>query len=206
VATSTVQVGQPPSVATTTVTARFYASDGRCTYDTPAGTPPLFVQDFPTINFEGRPFTDYGTAAGQPNLAAADGIARIGLGRLNHFNAVFTGDLLVRRAGDVPFTFLIDDAFDLGVGGGATRVSGTMSNPPADDLTALDRLPVVGAFNQGHLEALTSTTVHFPHAGFYPYEVDYAECMAGDASLRLSTAGRFLPTTRQVHPGTGTKS
>jgi hypothetical protein len=192
VATSTVQVGQPPSVTTTTVTARFYASDGRCTYDTPAGTPPLFVQDFPTINFEGRPFTDYGVRAGQPNLVAADGTARMGIGRLNHFNAAFTGSFMVRQAGDVPFTFLIDDAFNLGVGGGITRVSGTMSNPPPSGQTALDHLPVVGAFNQGHLEALTSATVRFPRPGTFPFEIDYSECMAGNAAIRISSGGQFL--------------
>jgi hypothetical protein len=192
VATSTVQVGQSPGVATTRVTARFYASDGRCTYDTPAGTPPLFVQAFPTINFEGRPFTDYSTAAGQPNLVAAVGTAHIGMGRLNHFDAAFTGNLVVHQAGDEPFTFLIDDAFDFGVGHGATRIGGTMSNPPASGLTALEHLPVVGAFNQGHLEALTTVTVHFPQPGSYPYEIDYAECMGGDAAIRISTNGQFL--------------
>jgi hypothetical protein len=193
VATSTMQVGQPPSVTTTAVTARFYASDGRCTYDTPADMQPLFIQDFPTINFEGRPFTDYGVKAGQPNLIAAEGMARIGVGRLNHFDAAFTGSLVVNQAGNVRFTFLIDDAFTFGVGDGATRLSGTMSNPPGSGLTALERLPVVGAFNQGHLEALTSTTVRFPRPGTYPYEVDFAECRAGNTALRISTGGQFLP-------------
>jgi hypothetical protein len=192
VAESTVQVGSSPSISTSEVTARFYASDGRCTYDTPAGTPPLFVQHFPAINFEGRPFTDYGVKAGQPNLVAAHGADRIGMGRLNHFNAAFTGSLVVHRAGDVPFTFLIDDAFNFGVGNGATRISGTMSSPPPSGLTALERLPVMGAFNQGHLEALTNTTVRFPRPGTYPFEIDYAECMAGDAAIRISTAGQFL--------------
>jgi hypothetical protein len=112
---------------------------------------------------------------------------------LNHFNAVFTGSLVVRYAGDVPLTFLIDDAFDLGVGGGASRVSGTMSNPPASGLTVLERLPMVAAFNQGHLAATTTATVHFPHAGAFPYELDYSECAGGGASMRMATGGLFVP-------------
>jgi hypothetical protein len=118
----------------------------------------------------------------------------VGVGPLNHFNATFTGSLVVSQAGDVPFTFLIDDAFDLGVGGGASRVSGTMSGPPPSGVTALQRLPVLGAFNQGHLEATTHVTVHFPHPGSYPYELDYSECRGGGASIRLSSGGQFLAT------------
>lgn len=195
VAESTVRVGQAPGVATTEVTGRFYASDGRCTYDVPPSRLPLFVAHFPTINFAGRPFTDFGVTANQANMVAAHGSYRMGSGLLNHFNAAFTGNLVVPAAGDVPFTFLIDDAFNFGVGGGARRVSGTMSNPPASKKTALHRLPLVGAFNQGHLQALTTATVHFPHAGTYPYEIDYAECMEGGEALRISTGGQFLPAT-----------
>jgi len=117
---------------------------------------------------------------------------RIGVGRLNHFNAAFTGVLMVRRGGEVPFTFLIDDAFNFGIGGRAIRVRGTMSNPPPSGATALRHLPVIGAFNQGHLEATTAVTVHFPRTGMYPFEIDYAECRGGGAALRVSAGGQFL--------------
>jgi hypothetical protein len=195
VAQATVHVDAEPVVATTTVTGRFYASDDRCTFDTPAGTPPLFIARFPTINFVGRPFTDYGAGPDPHPVIAANGGHVVGVGPLNHFNAVFTGSLVVSQAGDVPLTFLIDDAFDLGIGGGASRVSGTMSDPPPSGVTALQRLPVLSAFNQGHLEATTHTTVRFPHPGSYPYELDYSECRGGGASLRLSSAGQFVPST-----------
>jgi hypothetical protein len=191
-APSAVQTGQGPRVATTEITGRFYASDGRCTYDTPPTQPPLFVAQFPTINFAGRPFTDYGATAGQPNIVAAHGADQIGIGYLNHFNATFTGKLVVRLPGDVSFTFLVDDAFNLGVDAGASRVSGTMSNPPASGVTALQHLPVVGSFNQGHLQATTYATVHFPRPGSYPYEVDYAECMAGGELLKMYAGGALL--------------
>jgi hypothetical protein len=185
-------MGQGPSVATTATTGRFYASDGRCVYDTPSTQSPLFVAQFPTINFAGRPFTDYGATAGQQNIVVAHGTDQIGLGRLNHFNAVFTGNLIVHRSGDISFTFLVDDAFNLGVGAGASRVRGTLSNPPMSGETALQHLPVVGSFNQGHLQATTSITVHFPHPGSYPYELDYAECMAGGELLKMYAGGALL--------------
>ncbi len=193
-AQSTVPIAPAPGVATTEVTGRFYASDDRCTFDIPANTPPLFIQRFPTINFAGRPFTGYGTGPDSRAITAASGRNVVGVGPLNHFNAIFTGSLVVRHAGNVLFTFLIDDAFNLGLGGGAIRVSGALSNPPASGLTALQRLPVIGAFNQGHLEATTHVTVHFPRPGSFPYEVDYSECMAGHEMLRISTGGLFLPT------------
>jgi hypothetical protein len=194
----TVQMGQEPRVATTEITGRFYTSDGRCTYDTPSTQLPLFVAQFPTINFAGRPFTDYGASAGQPNIVAAHASDQVGLGSLNHFNAILTGSLVVHHPGDVPFTFLVDDAFNLGVGARASRVRGTLSNPPASGVTALRHLPVIGSFNQGHLQATTAVTVHFPRAGSYPYELDYAECMAGGEIIKIMIGGQVLSATNQA--------
>ena len=194
VASSTIRIpAGPPMIATSAVLGRFYASDNRCTFDTPAGTPPLFSGYFATINFGGRPFTGYGAATGIPSRIAKSGARVAGLGTLHHFNAVFTGNLVAHRAGRTSFTFLIDDAFDFGIGGGASRVSGALSNPLRGGLTAVDRLPVVGAFNQGYLEATTAVTIHFPHPGVFPYEIDYAECMSGNEAIRISTGGQFLP-------------
>jgi hypothetical protein len=187
-----------PGLATTSVTGRFYTSDGRCTFDTVPGTAPIFTMTFPTINFEGRPFTEYSAAAGQPNRVVAQGAAVVGVGRLTNFDAAFTGNLIVQGQGMAAITLLIDDAFNLGLGGGASRVSGTMTNPPSDGLTALERLPVVGAFNHGHLETIKTVTIQFPHPGVYPYEIDYAQCMGGNAALRIITNRQFLAT---VEPG-----
>jgi len=52
-ARSTVRVAPEPAVAVAALTGRFYASDDRCTYDTPPGTTPVLVARFPTINFQG---------------------------------------------------------------------------------------------------------------------------------------------------------
>ncbi|HVA91731.1 MAG TPA: hypothetical protein VNL71_18040, partial [Chloroflexota bacterium] len=154
-----------------------------------------FRQTFPTLKFGGRPFT--GSAAqpgGQDQVASGAGM-RAGLGRLSHFNAAFTGTFWVPRPATVAFTLVVDDAFDFGVGGGATRVRGALSQPPAGGRTILKRLPVVGAFHQGHLQATTSVIVRFPRAGRYPYELDYAECDLGGELMQVSVGGRFLPTT-----------
>ena len=191
-ARSTVRVAPEPVVAIVAITGRFYASDDRCAYDIPPGTTPVLVARFPTINFQGRPFTDRDTAKDGGGGTSSYVTREVGIGRLNHFDAAFTGVLLVRRAGEIPFTFLIDDAFDLGLGGGATRIRGTMSNPPPSGVTAMQHLPVVGAFNQGHLQATTGVAVRFPRPGRYPFEIDYAECRGGGAALRVSAAGQFL--------------
>jgi hypothetical protein len=189
-----VPVRRAPVVSTDPVQGRFYASDDRCTFDTPAEARPVLRARFPTLNFSGRPFLAFSAGAmGAARPVGAAGL-RVGDGALRHFNAVFTGHFHVARAGTVSFTVLIDDAFDLGIGGGATRVSGSMSNPPRSGTTATRRLPILGAFNQGHLQATTHVTVHFPHPGIYAYELDYAECKLGGEAVRVSTGGQFLPT------------
>lgn len=201
-AQSTVQVdGSPPAVRTSAVLARFSTSDGRCTFDTPATTHPVLAASFPGINFYGRPLADHPSDPTRSPVAVAGNGYTVGREPLNHFNAALTGTLLVARAGDVAFTILVDDAFNLGLGGGASRVGGTMSNPPAGGRTAVERLPVVGAFNQGHLEATTAVTVRFPRPGSYPYEFDWAECAGGGEGLRVSTGGQFLPSTADSSAG-----
>jgi hypothetical protein len=184
--------GTPPAVRTSTVLARFYRSDGRCTFDTPASTLPVLVRSFAGINFVGRPLYWYPGDPGQSALLVAGAGATVGLASLYQFNAALTGTLLVARAGAISFTVLVDDAFNLGVGGGASRVRGTLSDPPLGGLTAVGRLPVLGAFNQGHLAAVTRVTVRFPRAGRYPYEIDWAECEGGGEALRLSSDGQDL--------------
>ncbi|HVC82157.1 MAG TPA: carboxypeptidase-like regulatory domain-containing protein [Chloroflexota bacterium] len=195
VAVNTFKIGETAPISTSPVTGRFYPSDNVCSFNTLPASLTAFSLSFPTLNFGGRPFTGYPASAGGRSVSAVKHGQVAGMGPLDHFDAVFTGTFYVSHPGTVPFTILIDDAFDLGIGGGARRVGGTMSNPPDSGRTALLRLPVVGAFNQGHLQATTGVTVSFPHAGAYVYEVDYAECDGGGESLRISSDGRFLPET-----------
>ena len=52
-ARSTVRVAPEPAVATTAVTGRFYASDDRCTFDTPPGTAPVLRGPLPHHQLRG---------------------------------------------------------------------------------------------------------------------------------------------------------
>jgi len=88
----------------------------------------------------------------------------------------------------VIFNIVADDGFLLGVGGGASRVSGTLTNAPTS--TAFNPYPVVGAYNQagGAAPATYQVTIHFPSAGAYPYELDYFECCGAQLSLTMTVA------------------
>ena len=196
IASSTVQMGaESPAVTTSYVTGRFYPSDNACTFNVPStgiAHPTFTVTNFATLNFGGPPFAAFSPTPGQPDVPARSAIYVAGLGALTHFNAVLTGKLSVASAGNHTFTILVDDAYNFAIGGGATRVSGTMRNPPANGASALLHLPILGAFNDGALQATTTMTIHFPHTGSYPYEIDYDECAGPGQDIRVSTVGRFV--------------
>ncbi|MGH9920642.1 MAG: hypothetical protein ACRD6W_17455, partial [Nitrososphaerales archaeon] len=196
-------------VSTTGVTGRFYY--GGCGYVCANVTePPLFTEDFPTIDFNPpggtipgnitgvnpstRPLTDVTTnAIGDfTGTVVAEGdnsqgtLEQAGVNDMFQFDAVFTADYVVTSAGDVTFNFYDDDGFVLGIGDGVTRVSGADVNPPA--ATELERFPVMGGFNDPTSPAGNSVTVDFPAPGTYPYEVDYSECCGGTLALTMATA------------------
>jgi RHS repeat-associated protein len=193
-------------VSTTTIYARFFTSDGSGAFTALPSQTPAFEQAFPTINFNPPAGTIPGAPPGvnfnsRPMLdvttdlngnftgsivAEGEGV-QAGVGTLFHFNAVFTGTLVVAQAGDITFRFFSDDGFILGVGNGATRVSGALNNPPADGLSPFERLPVLGAFNVPTAPIGNLVTIHFPAAGSYPYEVDYSECCGGELVLTMTT-------------------
>src|SRR5205823_6657099 len=84
----------------------------------------------------------------------------------------------------------------LGIGGAATRVNGTYENPPASGLSPFNDYPLVAAFNlPGSGTPQTyPVTVHFPAAGYYPFELDYFECCGQQLSLTM-TAEKFTVDT-----------
>jgi RHS repeat-associated protein len=199
-------------VGTTTVLGRFFAADGTGVFNTPTDEVPVFSQTFPVLLFNPpvgvlggsppgvnettRPFTDVVTdGAGNVSgtiVAAGNGL-RAGADALGSFSAVFTGQLVVAAAGDVTFTFHSADGFVFGVGGGASRVSGTLTNPPPSGRTPFEGLAVMGTANVAG-DLLTSTaTVHFPAPGLYPYEVDYAEGLGDPLSLAMTFDGHGVP-------------
>ena len=190
-------------VSTTSVSGQFYV--GGCGYFCGNVNEPLWQQQFPTIDFNPpggtipgnntgvnpntRPFTDVttdvsGNFAGT-EVAQGNGY-QAGVGQLYGFDATFTGTLLVTAAGDQTFDFYDDDGFIFGAGGGATRVSGADLNPPA--ATELMAYPVMGAYNDPTSPVGNQITVDFPHAGSYPYEVDYSECCGGTLALTMTTS------------------
>ena len=135
-----------------------------------------------------HPFTDVttdsngnftGTIAAQGNGAQAGGI-----GSLYAFQSVFTGTFTVSNAGNLSLNIFSNAGFILGVGGGASVVSGPSVNAPANGVTPFASLPVMGAYNAPQ-EANNVIVMNFPAAGSYPYELDYADSGAGGNPVNL---------------------
>ena len=200
----------PPEIqpiTSTTVQGNFFAEPATAqTFVAVKGDTPAFLQNFPTINFnppagtvphnisgvgpQTRPFTDVttdlvGNFAG--TIPAQGGIYQAGVGPLQSFDAALQASFIVQAASEVTFVIFHDDGFILGIGNGATRVSGVYVGPPP--ATAFAGYPVIGAFNQMVSAPRTDeVTVHFPGAGIYPYELDYFEAGADSLTLTLTTA------------------
>ncbi|HET8891811.1 MAG TPA: PKD domain-containing protein [Candidatus Angelobacter sp.] len=194
-------------ISTTTINGRIFASNGSGTFNTPPTATPAFVQNFPTINFNPptgtvpgmpgsigvntRPFTDVTTDLNgnfTGSIIAQGNGLQAGVGALFNFQAVFTGSYTVAAAGDVTFNFFSDDGFIFGVNNGATRVSGSLFNPPPSGLTPFQGYPVMGAFNTATAPVANSITVHFPGPGTYQYEIDYSECCAGELAVTMTSS------------------
>jgi len=202
-------------VSTTTILGNFFLSDGSGTFDTLPTATPVFSQDFPTIDFNPpsgtvpgtpsninentRPFTDVTTDNNgnyTGNIIAQGNGYQAGVGPMNAFQAVFTGSLVVTTAGNQTINLYDDDGFILGIGGGATRVSGPMVNAPAT--SPFTGLTVVGAFNTNTEVIGNSIVVNFPAPGTYPFELDYTECCGGQEVLTMavgSNNGHGIPPT-----------
>ena len=153
-----------PNVSTSTILGRFFPNPNNTgTFDVLPTATPVFSQYFPTIlfnpptgtvnnlacsivNTNARPFTDVttdATANFKGSVIAQGNGVQAGVGSLNAFEAVFTGQFTVKSAGSVTFNIYSDDGFILGLGGGATRVSGPMSNAPASGATPFNDVTVV---------------------------------------------------------------
>jgi RHS repeat-associated protein len=194
-------------ISTTTINGRIFASNGSGPFNTPPTATPAFVQNFPTINFNPpsgtvpgmpgsigvntRPFTDVTTDLNgnfTGSIVVQGNGLQAGVGALFNFQAVFTGSYTVAAAGDVTFNFFSDDGFIFGVNNGATRVSGSLFNPPPSGLTPFQGYPVMGAFNTATAPVANSITVHFPGPGTYQYEIDYSECCAGELAVTMTSS------------------
>src|SRR5438874_754883 len=195
-------------IATTPVQGNFFAqSSTPTTFIAKPGDTAAFQQSFPTINFnpptntvthnvsgvgpQSVPFTDVTTDAvgnfAGTIVAQGNGV-QAGAGPLASFDGVFAANFVVAQPGDVTFNVIADDGFLLGVGGGASRTSGTMVGAPASGLTPFNSYQIVGSYNQagGSGPATYPVTIHFPSAGVYPYELDYFECCGAQMSLTMT--------------------
>src|SRR5581483_8547845 len=182
------------SLSTSSVSGSFFAESPSATaFVAKPGDLAAFAESFPDITFNPPastvphdtskvgpatvPFTDVttdglgnftGTRAAQGNGLAA------GAGALTAFDAEFEGTFTVAAAGQETLAVAHDDGFILGVGGGATKVSGPAIGAPAT--TPFKGYAVMGAVNQVEAAPLTDTVVvNFPAAGTYSYELDYLQ-------------------------------
>jgi RHS repeat-associated protein/uncharacterized repeat protein (TIGR01451 family) len=191
----------------------FHEPSTATTFVAKPGDTPDFSQTFPTIDFnppagtvphnisgvtnQTRPFTDLTTDVGgnfNGTIVAQGNGVQAGVGTMSSFDAAFTGTVVAAEAGDVTFDLQVGDGFILGVGGGATRVSGDLTNPPASNTSVFQGYPLVAAYQAQSAAATRTATVHFPAPGTYPFELDYFECCAGDLSLTMTVAA-IVPQT-----------
>jgi RHS repeat-associated protein len=203
----------PVTISTGTVCGHFFSSDGSGSFDTLPTATPAFTQCFPSINFnppsgsipgspagiglDTRPFTDVTTdRSGNFNgsiVAGGNGL-QAGVGSLSNFQAVFAGTFTVASAGNVSLTFYSDDGFMLGIGGGATRVSGPMVGVPPSGLVPFSNVPVIGAYNAADAPPsfVQSESVFLPYIG------------AGGASGSLTVqAGDLILAVPKWSPSSG---
>src|ERR1700761_7087147 len=168
-------------ISESTITGQFFLSDGSGGFDTPPGTPPVFTQFFPVINFNppagtvpgntsgvnenSRPFTDVTTDLNgnfTGTIVAQGNGYQAGVGSMFTFQVVFSGSFTIASPGNVVFQFFDDDGFIFGVGGGASRVSGSLAYPPSNNLTPFGNLPVMGAYNRTPAPVGNTGGVNFP--------------------------------------------
>src|SRR6266851_5561497 len=191
----------------------FYPNpNNSCTFDVGPASTPAFGQTFPDILFNApasavphdistvttttRPFTDLTVDVNgnfNGTIVAQGSGLQAGVGTLTNFYAVFNGNFIVTQAGDLTFTILHDDGYILGVGNGATRVSGDLINPPAT--TPFNGYGVIAAWNQVFGGTPGTATIHFPAAGTYPYELDYSECGGGGPLYLVLETAQFIAQT-----------
>jgi hypothetical protein len=199
-ATNTVTISWVTPLNTITTTAalgKFFVGDGLCTFDTVPTATPAFTQNFPDITFNPPanfvpgnttitdftvPFTDVTTdknGSFTGAIVAQGNGYQAGAGAMSTaFQAEFSGSFVVSKSGNIILNTIDDGGFILGIGGGATRISGILVGAPASGVTPFQNLAVVGAYNQAVTNgpANYNITVYFPSAGTYPFELDYTVC------------------------------
>lgn len=196
-------------VTTSPVHGRFFATDSTGVFKAAPDMNPVFEQVFPTISFNPRTETVINNSSGvdfrtKPltsvkvnSFGVYDGtiIAQgDGYQTNTNYNAVLTGLFTIPIAGEVSFTFHVDDRYIFGVGGGASRVSGPYLNIPNPAITPFENYPIMGATNYDYFQSNTSVTVYFPEPGVYPYEIDYSQGINDQRVSLVNTKAKVVVT------------
>ncbi|HEX4703213.1 MAG TPA: Ig-like domain-containing protein, partial [Pseudonocardiaceae bacterium] len=197
-----------PSSATTFVakpgdTAAFAQTFPDIAFNPPAG---VISNDHYPPSPTTHPLTDVTTDVvgdADGTIPAAGNGQQAGVGALSTFDAVFTTTLHVNQPGDLSYAIDSSDGFLMGIGNGASRVSGDYNNPPASNQSSFNAYNLVAVANQpaGTGVVTHPVTIHFPTAGAYPVEIDYFSTGAPNLSLvlRPSTAVASVPNTPPIN-------
>lgn len=143
------------------------------------------------------PLNVFGLAPTPASPATWDGTTEVQVyNQQNDFVMVGEGSITVSAAGSVTFQIIHKEGAILGIGGGATPVSGEMNDaqpgpPPVRSGTCLRNYPIMymnngstefygvgGPFNQ-------QFTVNFPAPGTYPIEIDFCQWHHSSPTLSL---------------------
>jgi RHS repeat-associated protein len=198
------------SISTTTVWGRFFTNpSASVVFNKLASDIPVFTQTFPTLNFnpvsgsvpgipgnlnqDTRPFTNVSTDinGNYTGSIIAQGNGYVaGTGSLTGFEAVFTGDFVVKEASTLALTIYSDDGFKWGVGPDQNGHQPTGSVSSAG-FTVFHNFPILNT-NNGQW-GYSNITINFPAAGTYPYEVDYAENGPGGLSFSILSGTQGVP-------------
>jgi RHS repeat-associated protein len=226
-ATNTVTISWVTPVNTITTTAalgKFFVGDKSCTFDTVPTATPAFTQSFPTITFNPPanfvpgnttitdftvPFTDVTTDKNgnfTGAIVAQGNGYQAGAGAMSTaFQAEFSGSFVVSKSGNLILNTIDDGGFILGIGGGATRISGVLVGAPVSGVTPFHNLTVVGAYNQAVTNgpANYNITVYFPSPGTYPFELDYTVCNGSPTVPMTMVMGTGLSGSGVPTPSAG---
>ncbi|MGA3134143.1 MAG: RHS repeat-associated core domain-containing protein [Terracidiphilus sp.] len=211
-------VAPAQSISTSTVTGRFFLSGNSGIFDTPANTPPVFVQTFPSLIFNppagtipglttvdngSRPFTNVTTDV---NGNVTGTIAAQGNGYQAGCGPTTGGSCNNNVLGDMyQFQAVFSGEFTVASAGNVVftyiyddsfilgigngaTLVGDSAILNAPAVTAFDQLPVMGSVGLSFTSP-TSIVVNFPSPGTYPFEVDYDECCAGSLIMVLTASG-----------------
>jgi hypothetical protein len=116
-------------------------------------------------------------------------------GHTDNYQLIILGTIHVPVGGQYSFTIKHHDGMIWGIGGGATKVSGTSDNPTGQTVTAANGYPVIGGTNRGLSGgglSVDTFSVNFDLPGDYPIEVDYSYWYHSGQQLNITCNGQVL--------------